>query len=40
MQPGVLLPDPVWNLGLCRLDGYADALSQSALAGCEWKNGR
>ena len=25
MQPGVLLPDPVWNLSVCRLDGFADA---------------
>lgn len=25
MQPGVLLPDPVWNLSVCRLAGFADA---------------
>lgn len=31
MRPGVLLPDPVWNLGVSRLDGFAGARLKAPL---------
>ena len=40
MQPGVLLPDPLWNLGLCRLDGFADAHLKAPLRDVSGWNGR
>jgi hypothetical protein len=32
MQPGVLLPDPVRNLSVCRLDGFTDAHTNRGIA--------